>query len=85
MARVLFCDLDARETTNGAVLGPTVDEHLNGKRPQLIWFLALVAACIGGPYLLHVAPKTRRHWSALTVTLAFLAWVLLFLASVRSR
>jgi len=54
-------------------------------RLQLIWFLTLVAACIAGPYLLHVAPKTRRHWAYLTVTLAFLAWVLLFLASVRSR
>lgn len=53
--------------------------------PQLIWFLALVAACIGGPYLLHVPPRTRRRWVALTVTLAFLAWVLLFLAPVRSR
>ncbi len=53
--------------------------------PQFIWFLALVAACIAGPYLLRVPPRTRRHWAAVCVTLAFLAWVLLFLASVRSR
>ena len=53
--------------------------------PELIWFLALVAACVAGPYLLHVAPKTHRQWAALTVTLAFLAWVLLFLTSVHSR
>ncbi len=53
--------------------------------PQLIWFIALVAACIAGPYILLVAPKTRRQWAALTVTLAFLAWVLLLLAPVHSR
>lgn len=52
--------------------------------PQLIWFLALVAVCIAGPYLLRVTPKTRRHWIVLTVTLVFPTWVL-FLASVRSR
>ena len=49
------------------------------------WFLLLTVVCIVGPYVLGVRPRTRRHWIALAVTIAFLAWVLLFMGSLRSR
>jgi hypothetical protein len=49
------------------------------------WFVLLAAACIGAPYLLHVRPTSRRHWVSLAVTIGFLAWVLLFMAPLRSR
>ena len=48
-------------------------------------FLLLAAICILGPYVLHVQPKTRKQWVYLAITLAFLAWVLLLMAPLRSR
>jgi hypothetical protein len=49
------------------------------------WFWLLAAICIVAPYILHVRPRTRRQWTYLALTLAFLAWVLLFLTPLRSR
>jgi hypothetical protein len=49
------------------------------------WFVILAGACVAGPYLLGVRPTTRRHWSYLAITIAFLAWVLPLMASLRSR
>ncbi len=49
------------------------------------WFLILTAVCIGAPYLLGVPPRTRRHWAYLAITIAFLAWVLPLMGSLRSR
>jgi hypothetical protein len=48
------------------------------------WFLVLALVCVIGPYLLGVRPRTRRQWSYLAITLAFLAWVLAFMTSLRS-
>ena len=49
------------------------------------WFLLLAGACIVGPYILGVRPKTRRDWVYLALTIAFLAWILPLMISLRSR
>jgi hypothetical protein len=49
------------------------------------WFLVLAGVYIAGPYLLGVRPKTPRQWLYLAITIAFLAWVLPLMASLRSR
>jgi hypothetical protein len=51
----------------------------------LTWFLILAGVCIGGPYVLGVRPRTRRERICLALTLAFLAWVLPLMISLRSR
>jgi hypothetical protein len=54
-------------------------------RSAATWFLILVGVCIGGPYLLGVRPRTPRERQYVAVTIAFLAWVLLPMAALRSR
>ena len=54
-------------------------------RPALAWFVILSGTCIAGPYLVGVRPRTRRDWIWLALTLAFLAWVLPLMISLRSR
>jgi hypothetical protein len=49
------------------------------------WFFVLATVCIAAPYLLRVGPKTPRQRMQIAVTIAFLAWILLFMASLRSR
>jgi len=49
------------------------------------WFLLLAGACIVGPYILGVGPKTWRDWVYLALTIAFLAWILPLMISLRSR
>ena len=49
------------------------------------WFLALAGVCIAGPYLLGVRPKTPRQWLYVAIAIAFLAWVLPLMVSLRSR
>jgi hypothetical protein len=49
------------------------------------WFLVLAGACIVGPYVLGVRPKTRRDRVCLALTIAFLAWILPLMISLRSR
>jgi hypothetical protein len=53
-------------------------------RSHGFWFFLLLVACIAGPYLFGVRPRTRREWTYVAVTIAFLAWVLL-MAQLRSR
>jgi hypothetical protein len=50
-----------------------------------VWLMMLAALCVAGPYLLKVRPRRRADWIALTVTLAFLAWLLGGFSSLRSR
>ena len=52
-------------------------------RSHATWFLMLAAACIAGPYLLGVPPRTPRQRLYLALTIAFLAWVLLLMAPLR--
>ena len=54
-------------------------------RSPVTWFVILAGVCVAGPYLLGARPTTRRHWVYLAITLAFLAWVLPLMASLRSR
>ena len=51
----------------------------------LSWLTVLLAACVAGPYAFGVRPRRRFDWIALTVTLAFLAWLLGGFTSLRSR
>lgn len=48
-------------------------------------FLILTILCIVTPYLLGVRPETRRQWTLIAITIAFLTWVLPFMAPLRSR
>jgi len=48
-------------------------------------FVALAAVSLAGPYVLGIPPRTRRQWVCLVLTLAFLAWLLPLMASLRSR
>ena len=47
-------------------------------RSPLTWYVVLVAACIILPYLLRVRPRRPHDWSALSFTIGFLTWLLLF-------
>lgn len=48
------------------------------------WYLVLLLATIAGPYLCGVAPRSPRQWRFVSVTIAFLTWLLLGIASLRS-
>jgi hypothetical protein len=48
------------------------------------WFLILAALCIIGPYMLGVAPRRRRHWTYIAITIALLALLLPLMAPLRS-
>ncbi|HKB13630.1 MAG TPA: hypothetical protein VKD69_23345 [Vicinamibacterales bacterium] len=48
-------------------------------------FAVLSSICMAGPYALGVRPKTRGQWLSLAITIAFLAWVLPLMVSLRSR
>ena len=47
------------------------------------WFVILSTTCIAGPYLLGVPPKTPRERLYIALTIAFLAWLLPFMASLQ--
>ena len=49
------------------------------------WFLVLLGVCIVGPYVLGVRPRTRRQWIYIALTIAFLAWTLPLMTSLRSK
>lgn len=49
----------------------------------LTWFLILAVVCMAGPYLLGVRPRTRRDWLYIALAIAFLAWVLPLMISLR--
>lgn len=54
-------------------------------RSASTWFTVLTLICIIGPYLLGVRPRTRRHWLYITLTIAFIAWLLPLMDTLRSR
>jgi glycerol uptake facilitator-like aquaporin len=47
-------------------------------------FLVLLGACVVATYVLHVRPKARRQWLLVALTIAFLAWLLPLMVTVRS-
>lgn len=52
-------------------------------RSPVTWFALLAAACVAGPYLLGVAPRSNRDRLYVAVALAFLAWLLPLMATLR--
>jgi len=44
----------------------------------------LAICCVAAPYLLGVRPRSAREWLYVAITLAFLAWVLPLMVSLRS-
>jgi hypothetical protein len=54
-------------------------------RSPAVWFAILAGACIAGPYLLRIRPEKPKEWLLIAVTIAFLAWLLPLMASLRSR
>ena len=52
-------------------------------KSPLAWFVVLSCVCIVAPYALGVPPRTARDRRAIAVTLAFLACILLCMASLR--
>ena len=54
-------------------------------RSATTWFVLLAGLCLVGPYVLGVRPRSRRDWVYIALTLAFLAWLLPLMISLRSR
>ena len=61
------------------------DETLGAMRSPGIWFALLTGICMAGPYALGVRPTTRRQWTYIAITIAFLALLLPLMASLRSQ
>jgi hypothetical protein len=59
--------------------------RLGALQSAATWFLLLLGVCVVAPYAFGVSPRNRRHWIYLIVTIAFLAWLVLGMASLRSR
>ena len=53
-------------------------------RSAATWFFLLTGVCVVAPYVLGVQPKTRRDRVCLALTIAFLAWILPLMISLRS-
>jgi hypothetical protein len=49
------------------------------------WFFMLATVCVVAPYLLGLRPTTVRQRHYVSLTIAFLAWILLLMTSLRSR
>jgi hypothetical protein len=54
-------------------------------RTPWAWCILLVSLCVLAPYLLGIRPRRRKDWILLTLTIAFLTWLLGGFASVRSK
>jgi hypothetical protein len=52
-------------------------------RSATTWFVLLAGLCLAGPYILGVRPRSERDWVYIALTLAFLAWVLPLMISLR--
>jgi hypothetical protein len=53
-------------------------------RSSGFWFVVLVVVgCLVAPYTLGVRPRTARQRAYIAITIAFLAWVLPLMASLR--
>jgi hypothetical protein len=52
-------------------------------RAPYLWSLAIITACIAAAYVFKVGPRTRRQWTLVAITLAFVLLVLPFMAPLR--
>jgi hypothetical protein len=48
------------------------------------WFVLILVFTIAAPYALGIKPRSRRQWFYIVVTLAFVAWILPFMVSLRA-
>jgi hypothetical protein len=48
------------------------------------WYSCLMVVCVVAPYLLGVRPRRPEDWWAVGITIAFLTWLLVGLAFLRS-
>jgi hypothetical protein len=53
-------------------------------RTPFSWYVLLLLVTALGPYALGVRPRCPRQWRYVSVTVAFLTWLLLGIASLRS-
>ena len=49
----------------------------------ITWFVILSVICIAGPYMFQIRPITTRERLFVALTIAFLAWILPFMVSLR--
>jgi hypothetical protein len=47
------------------------------------WFLVIAVVAIAAVYLFGIKPRTRRQWLSVAIALAFLAWILPLMVSLR--
>ena len=52
-------------------------------RSPAFWFLIIAIVCVAGIYLFGLRPKTRLQWILVSLTIAFAAWLLPMMASLR--
>ena len=52
-------------------------------KDPVTWFVILAAVCVAGPYVFHVQPLTGRQRLFVALTIAFLAWILPLMVSLR--
>jgi hypothetical protein len=52
-------------------------------KDPVTWFVILAAMCIAGPYVFRVRPVTARQRLFVALTIAFLAWILPLMISLR--
>ena len=49
----------------------------------ITWFVILSVICVAGPYMFHVRPITARQRLLVVLAIAFLAWILPLMVSLR--
>jgi len=49
----------------------------------ITWFVVLAVICVAGPYMFHVRPIRARERLFVVLTIAFLAWILPLMVSLR--
>lgn len=81
-------ELQRGSVARQVVARPTVAELRPGETPltpAVLVFLALLVVCVVGRYRLGDRWTLRRHGALLAITIAFLAWILPLMVTLRSR
>jgi len=77
-----FAKIRIQRRPNKASCRQTSEDEM---RSALTWCGILAGVCMAAPYVLGVRPRTPRDRFYIALTLAFLAWILGLMISVRSR